>query len=200
MWASGPGRQEPVDVLEMVERAIEGVAGRHRELELQLEAVRYMAIFMSSVQLKHALGEAERFAKLEGRSVGECALLLHVAIHRLLRGGSAAEVAEPLERAVADAELVAAIGPESAWMDFAIGGLFKTDRLDAARRTVAVAFAEAQRRGSALGFAAASMWRAWIALRAGMAADAEGTPGPRTSSCPAGSGCTSAARRASSRC
>ena len=33
--------------------------------------------------------------------------------------------------------------------------------------------AEAQRRGSVPGFATASMWRAWIALRAGAAADAE---------------------------
>ena len=78
-----------------------------------------------------------------------------------------------VERAVADPELVAAIGPDSAWLLFVIGQLFKTDRLDVARRTVAIALAEAQRRGSAPGFAAASVWRAWIALRAGAAADAE---------------------------
>ena len=74
---------------------------------------------------------------------------------------------------MADPELVAAIGPESAWLEFVIGGLYKADRLDVARRTVAVALAEAQRRGSAPGFAAASVWRAWIALRAGDAANAE---------------------------
>ncbi len=173
MWASGPGRQDPQEALAMIERAIAGVAGRDRELELRLEAVRFMAIFMSPALMQQALGEPERFADLEGRSVGECELLLHVAIHRLLGGRAGADVAAPLERAVADPELVAAIGPESAWLDFAIGGLFKTDRLDLARRTVAIAIAEAQRRGSAPGFAAASMWRAWIALRAGAAADAE---------------------------
>ena len=39
--------------------------------------------------------------------------------------------------------------------------------------SVAIAFAEARRRGSAPGFATASSWRAWIVLREGSAADAE---------------------------
>jgi tetratricopeptide (TPR) repeat protein len=173
MWASGPGRQDPLEALAMIERAIAGVAGRDRELELRLESVRFMAAFMSPALLQQSLGEPERFAGLDGRTVGECELLLHVAIHRLLGGCPADDVVAPLERAVADRELVAAIGPESVWLDFVVGGLFKSDRLDLARRTVAIAFAEAQRRGSAPGYAAASVWRAWIALRSGAAADAE---------------------------
>ena len=70
-------------------------------------------------------------------------------------------------------ELVAAIGPDSAWLTLAIGQLFKTDRLEVAGRMVAIALAEARRRGSAPGFAVASAWRAWIALREGAAAEAE---------------------------
>ena len=132
-----------------------------------------MASFLAAELFQQALGQAERFADLEGRTAGECELLLHVAIHRFLSGRSADEVAEPVERAVADPQLVAAIGPDSAWLPLAIGQLFKTDRLEVARRTVAIALAEARRRGSAPGFAAASAWRAWIALRAGAAADAE---------------------------
>ena len=124
--------------------------------------------------MAQALGEAERFADLEGRTAGECELLLHVAIHRFLLGRSADDVAEPVERAVADPKLVAAIGPESGVAATSRSAqLFKADRLEVARRTVAIALAEAQRRGSAPGFAAASVWRAWIALRAGAAADAE---------------------------
>ena len=99
--------------------------------------------------------------------------MLHVAVQRFLLGRSAAEVAEPVERAVADAQLLAAIGPDSAWMTLTLGQLFKTDRLEIARRTAAVALAEARRRGSGPGFAAASVWRAWIALREGAAAEAE---------------------------
>ena len=173
MWASGPGRQDPLEALGMVERALQGVAGRHRELELELEAVRLMAAFMSPALMQEVLGAAERFADLEGRTPGECQLLLHVSIHRFLGGASAAAVLEPLERALGSPEVVAAIGPESAWLWFLLGALFKTDRLDLARRVVATAFAEAQRRGSAPGFATASSWRAWIALREGSAADAE---------------------------
>ena len=172
-WASGPGRQDPEAALAMIDAAIAGVAGRDRELELRLEAIRYMAIFLSSALMLEALGEPERFAALEGRTAGEGELLLHVAIHRLLLGRSADAVAEPLERAVADPAVVAAIGPDSAWLNFVLSGLFKADRLDLARRTASIAFADAQRRGSAPGFAAASAWRAWIALREGDAAAAE---------------------------
>ena len=90
-----------------------------------------------------------------------------------MSGRPADEVAEPVERVVADPRVVAAIGPDSTLLLLAIGQLFKSDRLDVARRTVAVALAEARRRGSAPGFSIASAWRAWIALRAGAAADAE---------------------------
>jgi DNA-binding CsgD family transcriptional regulator len=173
MWASGPGHQNPLEALAMVERALEGVAGRHRELELELEAVRLMAAFMSPDLMQQVLGRAERFADLPGRTPGECQLLLHVAIHRFLRGASAAAVVQPLERVLADPEVIAAIGPDSAWLWFVLSALFKTDRLDLARRTVAAALSEAQRRGSAPGFATASSFRAWIALREGSAVDAE---------------------------
>ena len=130
MWASGPGRQDPLEALAMVERALAGVAGRHRELELGLEAVRLMATFMSTELMQHALGEPSGSRTSRAVLAGECALLLHVAIHRFLLGRSAADVAEPLDSAVADPELVAAIGPESAWLNFVVGALFKTDRLD----------------------------------------------------------------------
>ena len=173
MWASGPAGLDPREMLAMIERAIAGVAGRDRELELRLESSRLMVAFLAVELFQQSLGQAERFAGVAGRTAGECELLLHVATHRFLSGRSADEVAEPVERAVADPKLVAAIGPESAWFLLAIGQLFKTDRLEVARRTVAIALAEARRRGSAPGFAAASVWRAWIALRAGAAADAE---------------------------
>ena len=157
----------------MVDGALAGVTGRHRELELRLQSCRFMATLLAPALFAEALGEAERFADLEGRTVGECELLLHVAIQRWMSGRAADDVAEAVERAVADPQLVAAVGADSAWLQLAIGQLFKTDRLDAARRTNALALAEARRRGSAPAFAAASAWRAWIALRSGAAADAE---------------------------
>jgi DNA-binding CsgD family transcriptional regulator len=185
-WATGPGRQDPEDALAMVEQAIAGVAGRHSELELKLQAVRFAVLFMSDTLLEPALGQPERFAHLEGRTQGECELLPHVAIHRFLCGRSAADVAEPLERAVSNAELVGAIGPDSAWLLFVLSQLFKTDRLDLARRTVEVALAEALRRGSAPGFAMASVWRAWISLREGAGDVAEADARAAYEALPAG--------------
>ena len=173
MWATGPGGHDPHEMVALIERALQGVAGRHRELELRLESARLMTSFMTPALFQQAFGKAERFADLEGRTAGECELLLHVAVHRFLGGRPAADVAEPVERAVADARLVAAIGPDSAWFPLTVGQLFKTDRLDAARRMVAIALAEARRRGSAPGFAGASAWRAWIALREGAATESE---------------------------
>jgi DNA-binding CsgD family transcriptional regulator len=173
MWATGPGGHDPNEMVAMIDEALRGVVGRHSELELRLESARLLTSFMAPALFEQALGQAERFAQLQGRTVGECELLLQVAVQRFLLGRSAAEVAEPVERAVADAQLVAAIGPDSAWLTLTIGQLFKTDRLDVAGRTVAIALAEARRRGSAPGFAGASAWRAWIALRTGAAAEAE---------------------------
>ena len=127
-----------------------------------------MLIFFSSAELfGQSLGEAERYSELEGASVGECVLLLQVAIHRFAGGRPAAEIAAPLERIVANDELLAAIGPDAPWLPFLIGMLFKTDRLDAASRVTETALAEAGRVGSPGGFASASLWRAWIALRRG---------------------------------
>jgi DNA-binding CsgD family transcriptional regulator len=172
-WATGPGGRDPAEIMAVIEHALRGVAGRHRELELRLEAARLMASLLSAKLLQQALGEAERFADLEGRTVGECELLLHVAVHRFMSGRSADEVAAPAERVVADPQVVAAIGPGSTLLLLTIGQLFKTGRLDVARRTVAIALTESQRRGSAPGFAAMSAWRAWIALHEGAAAEAE---------------------------
>jgi DNA-binding CsgD family transcriptional regulator len=173
MWATGPGGHDPDEVMAVIEQALRGVAGRHRELELRLESARLMASLLSAELLQRALGQAERFADLEGRTVGECELLLHVAVHRFMSGRSADEVAAPAERVVADPQVVAAIGPDSTLLLLTIGQLFKTGRLDVARRTVAIALAESRRRGSAPGFAAMSAWRGWIALHEGAAAEAE---------------------------
>jgi hypothetical protein len=186
LWASGPGRQDPQEALATVEKALEGVAGRHRELELELEAVRLMTGFLSPELMQHVLGAAERFADLEGQTPGECQLLLHVAIHRFLGGSPAAAVNEPLERALGNPEVVAAVGPDSAWLWLVVGALFKTDQLELARRTVERVFAEARRRGSAPGFATASSWRAWIALREGSAGEAEADARAAYDALPAG--------------
>ena len=87
MWATGPGGHDPNEMVAMIDEALRGVVGRHSELELRLESSRLMTSFMTPALFEQAIGQAERFAELEGRNVGECELLLHVAVQRFLLGG-----------------------------------------------------------------------------------------------------------------
>ena len=173
MWATGPGGRDPHEMVAMIERG----APRHRRprprARAQARVEPLMASFMAPALFEQARrpGRAVRGPRRpHGRRMRAAAARGHPSVPARR---AADEVAEPVERAVADPQLVAAIGPDSAWLPLAIGQLFKTDRLEVARRTVAIALAEARRRGSAPGFAGASAWRAWIALREGAAAEAE---------------------------
>ena len=172
IWATSASADDVGFALRAIEAAAAEVTDR--ELGFQLEAARLMLLFFSSGKLfGQSLGEAERYSELAGASVGESVLLLQASIHRFSSGRPAADVAAPVERIAANDELVAAIGPDAPWLPFVIGMLYKTDRLDAASRVTEVALAEAGRIGSPGGFASASLWRAWIALRRGEGEAAE---------------------------
>jgi DNA-binding CsgD family transcriptional regulator len=173
MWATGPAPDQVEQAIRLIEPAMEGLGGRDRELALQLEAARLMMLFLSEEHAARWAAEAEPHATLEGESAGECLLLLHAAIARFASGRPAADIAAPVERIPDNAVAVAALGPEAPWVPFLIGMLFKTDRLDAAIAVTDAALAEATRIGSAAGFAIASVWHAWIALRRGDGGRAE---------------------------
>ena len=173
MWATSPDPQAVKDGLRMIEPAITGIADRDRELALQLRAAQLMLAFLSVDLMPEWIGEADRHGDLAGATVGECLLLLHAGIHRFLMGRAAADAAEPVERIAANEAVLAEIGPDAPWLAFAIGLLFKADRLDAASRMTDAAVTQARRNGSPGGFAIASAWRAWIALRRGDGAEAE---------------------------
>jgi DNA-binding CsgD family transcriptional regulator len=173
MWAAQPAPEQVAEALRLIEQAIDGMAGRDRELELQLEAARLMMLFLSEAHVPRWIAESERYAALEGSSAGECLLLVHAAIARFATGRSAAEIVAPIERIPGHASGLASLGPEAPWMPLLAGMLFKTDRLDAASAFTGAALAEATRTGSAGGFALASTGLAWIALRRGDGAAAE---------------------------
>jgi DNA-binding CsgD family transcriptional regulator len=186
MWATGPAPEQIEQGLRLIEPAIEGMAGHDRELGLQLQAARLMMLFLSEDQVPLWIAESERHATLEGSSAGECLLLLHAAIARFATGRPAAEIAAPVERIPGNAAALAALGPEAPWLAFLIGMLFKTDRLDAAAAVSGAVLAEASRTGSAGGFAIASVWLAWIALRRGEGATAEAHARAAVDAAPAG--------------
>ena len=186
MGAADPAPEQVALALGLVEPAIAGMAGRDRELELQLQAARLMLLFLSEEHAGTWIAESERHGALEGSSAGECLLLLHTAIARFRAGRPADEIAAPAERAAGNAAVVAALDPEAPFLAFLIGMLFKTDRLDAAAAVTGAALAEATRTGSAGGFAVASLWLAWIALRRGEAATAEAHARAARDAAPAG--------------
>jgi DNA-binding CsgD family transcriptional regulator/tetratricopeptide (TPR) repeat protein len=173
MWATGPAPDQVERATGLIEPAIAGLGGGDRELELQLEAARLMMLFLSEDRITAWIAESERHAALAGETPGECLLLLHASIARFASGRPAAEIAGPVERIPDNAVALAALGPEAPWVPFLIGMLFKTDRLEAADVVTAAALAEATRTGSAAGFAIASIWHAWIALRRGQGEAAE---------------------------
>ena len=108
----------------MIERAIAGVAGRDRELELRLEAVRLMAIFMSPRADSAGAGRGRAVRRLEGRTAGR----MRAAAARRHPPAPARRARRPRSPSRSSGpspirSCVAAIGPESAWLDFVIGGL-----------------------------------------------------------------------------
>jgi tetratricopeptide (TPR) repeat protein len=176
---AGPATLEPDEAFELIEAAAAGLGGSggdgaaDRDLVLRLKAMRFLTGFLDPALMRRVLAEPEPPGFPGCRTPAECAALLQVGARRFLLGGSAAAVTEAVERAVAAPELLLEAAADSYWLELAISALFKADRLEAARRTVEAALSHAQRRGSAPGFASASAWRAWIALRAGDAAAAE---------------------------
>ena len=183
----------------LIEPAIEAMAGRDRELELLLEAARLMMLFLSRDRPR---GAAEQRAPR--RADG----LVHRRVPTAAARGArpvptarpAAEIAAPVERISRNAEAVAALGPETPWMAFLIGMLFKTDRLEAAGAVAGAALAEATRTGSAGGFAIASVWLAWIALRRGEGEAAEAHARAAVDAAPPAAGSTPPAPAGSPRC
>lgn len=64
-----------------------------RELTLELEAARFAAIATSALLARHwASGDLERWTGLEGRTPGECLLLVQLALGQMHAGGPAAVV------------------------------------------------------------------------------------------------------------
>jgi DNA-binding CsgD family transcriptional regulator len=172
MWAATPEPEQVGEALRLIERALDGIAGRDRELQLQLRAARLMMLFLGGAHARW-VAESEPHAALEGATHGESLLLLHAAIARFATGRPAADIVAPLERIPDHAQGLAALAPEAPWIPLLTGMYFKTDRLDAAGAITAAALAEATRSGSAAGFAIASTGLAWIALRRGEGAEAE---------------------------
>ncbi len=110
---------------------------------------------------------AER-AGAAGRS-----LLLLIAFRLAFDGGHREEIRALVERALDEGRLIESESGEALEITWAARALTFIDELDPADRLVDEMVADSRRRGSVMGYAAASAWRAAIALRRGHIAPAE---------------------------
>ncbi len=137
-----------------------------RELALLLEAEAVSGELLRGV-------ERSRPATLEAtvgraQSVGERALLVHVAGDLAARGTRpAGEVAEMVRRAVDGGALLARMGPASPMLAFAVTTLVWAEDFDTALELVAWGDDLARRHGSRVGVAYASALRAGVRQRLG---------------------------------
>jgi DNA-binding CsgD family transcriptional regulator len=100
-------------------------------------------------------------------------LALHVAAVMTSRGMGRAEVLRLVERGLDEGRYLREVGSESPVMAHAPGALIAVDELDMASRVVEGMSDDAHRRGSVVGYTAASIYRAWINAQRGRLKDGE---------------------------
>ncbi len=100
-------------------------------------------------------------------------LLLLLAFRAAFEGGPHEEIVALVERGLDHGRLIASEGAEAIEITWAARALTFADELDRADRLIDEMFDDARRRGSVMGYATASAWRAATALRRGQIAPAE---------------------------
>jgi DNA-binding CsgD family transcriptional regulator len=158
------------------ERAAEEVADVDPDLALQIEAG---LIASAGLDLSRAEWARERMdsyrGRLEGTTAAEQRLLAIQAYYEAMHGNAPAEeVADEAERALASGMLVdSRTGLASTAFFSAIEALWLADRGGPARRALDTRIDQAQRRGSAVGYACLAGWRCMLLARCGELDEAE---------------------------
>ena len=166
-----PGRYE--EAVAMLQEAVESARATDVELRRRLEAELLCAARLYPRTLEVARATYERLpAEIDAGTPGGRMLLAAVAHERLMRGGTAAEVAALAARAVDGGLIAEQSGDSGLVMDagfaLVIGGDFER-----AERGWAAALADVRRRGSVIGFARSSCMRAILRMNQGRLQDAE---------------------------
>ena len=196
----GPGAEPVALALALVEPAIAGVAGRDRELELKLEASPADAAVPEPRSTWTWIAGSRALRRARGPPAASASCCCTWPSPASERAAAADEIAEPAERAAGNAAATRGDRAEAPWPAFLIGMLFKTDRLDAARRGTGERCAEARAAARRARFAARRLWLAWIALREGEAADAEADARAAYDAAPPAAGSTGSPAPAWPRC
>jgi DNA-binding CsgD family transcriptional regulator len=172
-WVMRPVPLAMGELAPLLERAIEGVVDRDRELALALEATLISGLMLSPHGLDEMGRRLDRLGDLEGSSPSECVLLAQRARYLMSSGHPAAEAAAAAERAAAHPPTLEREGPDSQWLLNTAITLIQTDRLDAAERLLEQALERSRQQGSAPGFVLACVHRSRVARRRGDLGEAE---------------------------
>ena len=165
-----PGRLE--DAVQAFEAAL-SESLEDRDFTLQTEAE------LASAQLNlrafpEAVERLEPYREVRGETPGERMVLAVIAFADAQQNRPAAEVRELAGRAFEGGLLLAEQTSASLIVWEAVIALLMADGYELAEGVLAAALADARERGWTVAFAAASSFRAWLALRRGRVREAEG--------------------------
>jgi DNA-binding CsgD family transcriptional regulator/tetratricopeptide (TPR) repeat protein len=162
------------DARELLGPVIAQLADTQPEVATRLEAYRSTAGAWHprfTAELERELPRLRAVAE-RGGAAGRSLLLL-VAFRSAFEGGRREEIVALLERGLDRGRLLESESAEAIEITWAVRALTFIDELDRADRLVGEMVADSRTRGSVMGYAAASAWRAAIASRRGLVGVAE---------------------------
>jgi DNA-binding CsgD family transcriptional regulator len=162
------------DARELLGAVIEQLAETQPGVVARLEAYRSAGGVWDprfAAELERELPRLRALAERDG-TAGRSLLLL-IAFRSAFDGGRREEILALIERALDQGRLIESESAEAIEITWAARALTFIDELDRADRLVDEMVADSRKRGSVMGYATASAWRADIALRRGLIAPAE---------------------------
>jgi DNA-binding CsgD family transcriptional regulator len=162
------------DAREMLGAVIEQLGATHAGVVARLEAYRSAGGVWDprcGAELERERPRLRAMAE-RGGAAGR-SLLLMVAFRLAFEGGRHGEILALVERGLDEGGLIASESAEAIEITWAARALTFIDELERADRLVDEMVADSRKRGSVMGYATASAWRAAIALRRGLIAPAE---------------------------
>lgn len=162
------------DARELLGAAIEELGGEQPELAARLESYRSAAGAWHprfAPELDHDMPRLRTLAARGG--LGGRSLSLLIAFRSAFGGGPREEILALIERGLDQGRFIESESAESIEITWAVRALTFIDELDLADRLLEEMVADSRTRGSVMGYATASTWRAAVALRRGQIASAE---------------------------
>jgi DNA-binding CsgD family transcriptional regulator len=162
------------DARKLLGEAIDELGDAEPEVVARLEAYRSASGVWDprfGAELEHELPRLRALAERGGAGGGS--LLAMIAFRSAFDGGRREEIVALVDRALDQGRLIESEAAEAIEITWAVRALTFIDELDRAERLLDEMVADSRKRGSVMGYAAASTWRADIALRRGLIAATE---------------------------